>query len=141
LPILIIENLRNMLLENSNNEIEVLIVEDELDICYLLSGILSRQHVQTACAGSLFDAQKALKKRHTDVLFIDNHLPDGYGVDFIPLVKRDYPDTKIIMMTAHDTGADKQKALKHGADFFIGKPFTHAMIVSTLKQVLKNNHN
>jgi DNA-binding NtrC family response regulator len=130
-----------MLLHNQNNEIEVLIVEDEIDICYLLTGILNKQHVQTAFATSLFDAQKALKKGHTDVLFIDNNLPDGYGVDFIPIVKREYPGTKIIMMTAHDTGADKQKALKQGADFFIGKPFTHAMIVNTLNAVLDINNN
>lgn len=124
-----------------NGEIEALIVEDELDICFLLSGILRKQSVRAGYATCLFDAQKALKKRHPDVLFIDNHLPDGYGVDFIPVVKREYPHTKIVMMTAHDTGADEDRALRMGADYFIGKPFTQATIINTLHAVLANNRN
>jgi two-component system OmpR family response regulator len=124
-----------------NGEIEALIVEDELDICFLLSGILRKQSVQSGYATCLFDAQKALKQRHPDVLFIDNHLPDGYGVDFIPVVKKEYPNTKIVMMTAHDTGADEDRALKMGADYFIGKPFTRATIINTLHAVLAHNHN
>jgi two-component system, OmpR family, response regulator len=124
-----------------NQDIEVLIVEDEIDICYLLGGILKKEHVQTACATSLFDAQIALKKGRTDILFIDNHLPDGYGVDFISVVKKEYPSTKIVMMTAQDTGADEDKALKQGADYFIGKPFTQATIINTLNAVLEGNRN
>ena len=124
-----------------NTGIEVLIIEDELDICFLLSDILRKQSVQADFATCLFDAQKALKKIHPNVLFIDNHLPDGYGVDFIPVVKKEYPQTKIVMMTAHDTGADEERAVRMGADYFIGKPFTQATIINTLHAVLANNHN
>ena len=127
--------------EKNNHELEVLIVEDESDICYLLRGILTKQHIQSACATNLFEAQKALKNSHPDILFIDNHLPDGYGVDFIPVVKREFPLSKVIMMTAHDTGADEDRAYKQGADYFIGKPFTQATIVNTINAVLLNNRN
>ena len=120
-----------------NGDIEVLIVEDEIDICYLLQGIFKKQHVQSDYATCLFDAQKALQKSNPDVLFIDNHLPDGYGVDFISLVKKEYPSTKIVMMTAQDSGGDEVKALKEGADFFIAKPFTQATILNTLYAVLE----
>ena len=120
-------------------DLEVLIVEDEKDICYLLSGILNKQEVRTACAANLFDAQKAIKINHPDIVFIDNQLPDGYGIDFIPLLKRDFPATKIIMMTAQDELEVENKAYQLGADYFIGKPFTQATVVNTLKCVLFTN--
>ncbi|MEP6616673.1 MAG: response regulator [Ginsengibacter sp.] len=119
-----------------DGSIDVLIVEDEIDICYLLSGILRKQHLESSFATSLFAAQKAFKVHHPDVLFIDNHLPDGYGLDFIQVVKRESPRTIIVMMTAHDTGADEERAMKHGADYFMGKPFTLAMVINTLHAVL-----
>jgi two-component system OmpR family response regulator len=129
-------NIRKMETGKLNKEIEALIVEDEPDICFLLGSILRRQHVQSDYATCLFDAQKALKKGHPDILFIDNHLPDGYGVDLIPVVKMEYPHTKIVVMTSQDTGADEDKALRMGADYFIGKPFTQATIINTLNAVL-----
>ena len=117
-------------------QIEVLIIEDEVDICYLLSGILKKRNLNTSYVTSLFAAEEILRKQYPDILFIDNHLPDGYGVDFLSLIKRNHPNTKIIMITAHDTGDDKQKALKQGADYFIGKPFTRDTIIKAVDRLL-----
>ena len=36
------------------------------------------------------------------------------------------------MITAHDTDADRQKALREGADYFIGKPFTGTLFIKQL---------
>ena len=40
------------------------------------------------------------------------------------------------MITAHDTDADRQKALKEGADYFIGKPFTRDIVYKAVDQVI-----
>jgi DNA-binding NarL/FixJ family response regulator len=69
------------------------------------------------------------------VLFLDNHLPDGYGIDFIKYVKQEHPATKIVMVTAHDTTEDRKRALHEGADVFISKPFSAAEIKTALQQV------
>src|SRR4051812_32831092 len=82
--------------------LKVLIVDDEIDICYLLSGILRQKNFRTSYVNNLTDATVALKNDPPLILFLDNHLPDGYGLDFIGFVKKTYPDTKIIMITAHD---------------------------------------
>lgn len=58
------------------------------------------------------------------MFFLDNHLPDGLGIDFVDYIKTNYPTTKIVMITAYDTITDKQQAISKGVDFFIGKPFT-----------------
>jgi len=124
-------------IESYVKPIEVLIIEDEEDICYLLSGILKKKNLHTLCVTSLFDAKKVLSEQNPDILFIDNHLPDGFGVDFISVIKQDHPFTKIIMITAHNTSDDRARALKQGADYFIGKPFTSETITTTVDILLQ----
>ncbi len=115
---------------------KVLIVDDEVDICNLLSWILKQKNLVTSFVNSLSEAEKALKKDKPSILFLDNYLPDGFGVEFISFVKENYPDVKVIMITAHDSYSEKQNALKKGADFFISKPFTKALISETVDSLL-----
>ena len=106
----------------------VLIVDDELDICYLLSGILKQRNFRTGFVNSLSDAINALRTEVPSLLVLDNHLPDGFGLDFIPFVKQNYPDTKVIMITAHDGAVERKQACDGGVDLFIAKPLNRKMI-------------
>jgi two-component system OmpR family response regulator len=123
------------ILKDTHNK-KVLIVDDEVDICNLLSWILKQKNLAATYVNTLSDAQAALKKDVPSILFLDNYLPDGFGVEFIQFVKENYPATKIIMITAHDSFSEKQKALNKGADFFISKPFTKALINETIDNLL-----
>ncbi|MEO6452543.1 MAG: response regulator [Ginsengibacter sp.] len=127
-----------MTTDTENKSLDVLIVEDEPDICYLLSSILKKRNLHTTYVTTLFAAQKELNIINPDILIIDNHLPDGFGVDFILHLKRTHPHTKIVMITAHDTLDDKSLALKHGVDYFIGKPFTGTAIIETVDILLQS---
>ncbi len=98
---------------------------------------LGAETLNTSYVTTLDAAQKELNKVTPDILFIDNHLPDGYGVDFISGIKTTHPHMKIVMITAHDTRDDKNNALKQGADYFIGKPFTSNTIIQTLNVLLQ----
>jgi two-component system OmpR family response regulator len=115
--------------------LKVLIVDDELDICYLLSGILKQKNFKTAFVNNLSDAEIALRNEVPDVLFLDNHLPDGLGLDFVSFVKRKYPDTKIVMITAHDGPEERKRAEEEGADLFIAKPFTRNLITAAIDRL------
>lgn len=118
-----------------NSKIKALIIDDEVDVCYLLSGLLKQKNVETGFVNSLSEAEKVLQRESPRVIFLDNHLPDGRGVDYIPTIKGVHPSSKIIMITAHDTSADRERALKSGADHFIGKPFNREIIYQTLEQI------
>jgi CheY-like chemotaxis protein len=107
---------------------KVLIVDDELDICYLLSGILRQRNIRTGFVNSLSDAVNALRTEPPSLLVLDNHLPDGFGLDFIPFVKQNYPDIKVIMITAHDGAQERKQAHEGGVDLFIAKPLNRKMI-------------
>jgi len=122
-----------------NLNTKALIVEDEIDICFLLTGILRKKNLQTTFVNTIKDARNTLTTLHPAILFLDNNLPDGLGIDFICHVKKGNPLIKIVMITANDTIADKAKALKAGADMFIGKPFTRDTINTTVDKLMPEN--
>ncbi len=121
--------------QNDKNKPRALIIDDETDICYLLKGILSLKNYEATFATTLAEGENYLKQHDPAVIFLDNHLPDGYGIDTIRHFKEDYPSSKIVMITAHDTSSDREKAYKEGVDFFIGKPFTRDTIFKTIEKI------
>jgi two-component system, OmpR family, response regulator len=114
------------------HHMKALIIDDEIDICFLLSGILRNNNIESEYVNSLTDAKKALETQFPEIIFIDNHLPDGMGVDFINYIKKKNPDSKIVMITAYDTQKDRLKATQAGVDYFIAKPFTRESIYKTV---------
>jgi len=107
---------------------KVLIVDDELDICYLLSGMLKQRNFLTGFVNNLSDAAIALQNDTPSILFLDNHLPDGFGLDFIPFIKKNYPAVKVVMITAHDGAVERRQAYEGGVDLFVAKPLNRKMI-------------
>lgn len=114
-----------------------LIVDDEIDICFILSGIFKNRNVSSSYANSLAEAKVLMKQETPSMLFLDNHLPDGLGVQFIEYVKENYPGTKVVMITAHDSPSDKRLAFKNGADYFIGKPFSINTVRETIDELIR----
>ena len=112
--------------------LKALIVDDEIDMCYLLSDILKHKNLKASFVNTISDAKRVLQDENPSIIFLDNHLPDGFGINFIKEIKKLHPRVKIIMISAHDTNMDREKAYFRGADHFIGKPFTREMIFKTL---------
>lgn len=117
-----------------SQNLDALIIDDEADICYLLGNVLKKRDIESKFVNSLREAANILELNDPEIIFLDNHLPDGLGLNFIAYIKRFHPKTKIVMITAHDTIVDKQKALNEGVDFFIGKPFTK----ETVNHIMEN---
>ena len=115
-----------------------MIVEDEIDLSYLLSIVLKRNNLKPSCVHSITEASARIKSIKPSLVFLDNRLPDGYGSDFIPTVKRINPSAAIVMITACDSQRDVDIALNLGADYFITKPFTAQKIAATI-QVIESN--
>lgn len=114
---------------------KALIVDDEADTCFLLKGILQQKEFKTSFVHSLADAKEALRAEAPDVIFLDNHLKDGHGIEFIPYLKTHYPSLSIVIITAFDTNGDKHNAYEKGAHYFIGKPFNRDIIFRSLDEL------
>jgi two-component system OmpR family response regulator len=114
---------------------KVLIVDDEPDICFLFGRILLKRDVKAGYANNLAEAIRSVQADPPALIFLDNCLPDGEGIDFIPFLKQHFPQTRVVVVTANDTPLDKKKAFQQGADDFLGKPLSLALINHTLDKI------
>jgi two-component system, OmpR family, response regulator len=111
---------------------KAMIIEDEEDLSYLLAIILRQNKLAPSCVYSIKEARETINKVKPSFIFLDNHLPDGIGSDFIQHAKDICPSVKIVMITAHDSPAEVDKAFNSGADYFISKPFNSSIIKTTI---------
>jgi len=122
-------------MEDAHTDIQALIVDDEVDICFLLNYLLRKSDIRSDYVTSIQDAKAVLRQDHPNLMLLDNHLADGMGLDFIPYVRHHYPAIRIIMITAFDGREEKQKALALGASAFISKPFTRDDILEVVQHI------
>jgi two-component system, OmpR family, response regulator len=114
---------------------KVLIIEDEGDMCLLLNIMLNGAEMELEHVKTLAAAEEYLQNEQPAVVILDNRLPDGFGIDFIPFIKNKYPSTKIIAISGVDTAA-KDVALENGADIFLEKPFTRSQVYDSIHRLL-----
>ncbi|HYK55240.1 MAG TPA: response regulator [Flavisolibacter sp.] len=114
---------------------KVLIIEDEGDMCLLLNIMLNGKQMELEHVKTLSAAEEMLQNEQPSVVILDNKLPDGFGIDFISFIKKNYPSVKIIMISGYD-GAAKDVALENGADIFLEKPFTRDQLYQAVKGFL-----
>jgi len=114
---------------------KVLIIEDEADMCLLLNILLEGKEMEIDHVKSLVKAQEYLSETSPDVVLLDNKLPDGFGVDFVQYIKKNYPLVKVVMISGFDPSAS-DAAIENGADRFLTKPFTRDQLLHSIKGVL-----
>ncbi len=117
------------------NAKRVLIIDDEADICLLLSGLLRRLGYQPTCAHFIEEGRQCLSTQRFDAVFVDLNLPDGLGFDLLPYIRQGQGEAKVIMISAFDGQAERRKATEQGADEFIGKPFTRRSVEIALNKL------
>jgi len=100
----------------------VLVVDDEPNICRLLSRYLGRQGYEVGTAGS-FDEAVPLLRPDLDLVLTDLRLPGKSGLDLLIEVRARAPGTRTILMSAHADVHSAATAIEYGVDQLILKPF------------------
>ena len=114
---------------------KVLIVEDEGEMCLLLNILLNGEEMELDHVKTLSGAEEYLQQEQPNVVLLDNRLPEGFGIDFISFIKKNYPSIKIIMISGFDAAA-KDVALENGADVYLEKPFTRDQLYQSITKLL-----
>jgi two-component system, NtrC family, response regulator PilR len=100
----------------------VLIVDDEPDICELLSITLQRMDLSPRTANTVAAAQRLLKTERFDLCLTDMQLPDGNGLELVEWMQQYTPSVPVAVITAHGNMETAVRALKLGAFDFVSKP-------------------
>lgn len=115
----------------------ILIIDDEKDLCLLLHDALSRRRYNVSIASTKREAIDCLKREMPDLVFLDLKLPDGDGVNILSKIKKINPNTIVNIISAWGSEEKIEEAKKRGAYSFIDKPFTEREILTSIKSVIK----
>jgi len=113
-----------------------MIIDDDVDMTYLLAGILKSRKIHVLAVHSLGEAEEYLSYLKPSVIFLDNNFPEGLGLNFIRNIKSADKGIKIIMITADSSAWIKEKALDQGINYFLEKPFSKQVIDVVLDNVI-----
>ena len=83
----------------------------------------------------LSEFYEEIKKRKPYALFLDVHFPDENGLDILKHVKEEWPEIRVVMLTADMSEETKQTAEESGAEYFIYKPFPHEHLYEALRAI------
>jgi len=118
---------------------KILVVDDEPDQLALLEMNLGREGFLVRTAGNAAEARAAIREGRPDLILLDVILPDTSGVNLAAQFKNspDTADIPIIMLTAKDAETDMVVGLSVGADDYITKPFSIAVLLARIEAVLR----
>jgi len=123
----------------TNENVNALIIDDDIDTCILLSRILVENKIKSLSVNTLRDAENLFESVNPALIFLDNNLPDGYGLNFLSYIKEKFPHAQIIMITAHSSDFNRKTAMLNGAEFFIQKPFSSNDINNVIHSISAND--
>lgn len=115
----------------------VLIVDDEPDLCELLSITLQRMDLSARTANDVAEAQRMLKAEQFDLCLTDMQLPDGDGLDLVKWMQQYTPSVPVAVITAHGNMETAVRALKLGAYDFVSKPLDLAGLRKLVATAIK----
>lgn len=114
---------------------KILIVDDNTEICALLSNYLQRNDYETDEAYTGKSALKLMEKNDYGLVFCDYRLPDFDGIDLLPEMRKAQPDTPVVIMTAYADVRTSIRCIKQGALDYITKPIHHQEMFNLVKDV------
>jgi response regulator RpfG family c-di-GMP phosphodiesterase len=101
----------------------ILIVDDEADVRRLITLILEKKGYVVAQAADGRMALQRLDEMPFDLVITDLQMPEMGGLPLLEECRAFYPETDVIVLTAHGSIQSAVHAMKHGADDFLTKPF------------------
>jgi two-component system nitrogen regulation response regulator NtrX len=120
---------------------DVLIVDDEADICELVSGLLQDEGYTTRTARDSDGALNEVKNRRPNLVFLDIWLQGSRldGLQLLDSVKEIHPELPVVMISGHGNIETAVSAIKRGAYDFIEKPFKADRLVLVADRALETS--
>jgi DNA-binding NtrC family response regulator len=114
----------------------VLIIDDEQEIRESLEQVLKLEGYSPSSAATAEEGLRKAEEQLFDLVLLDVSLPDRNGIEVLKNIKRESPDTGVIMITAYDSGQTAFQASKEGADSYIPKPWDNDRLLLEIRNTL-----
>jgi DNA-binding response OmpR family regulator len=119
-----------------SNSKKVLIVDDEETLTWSMAKSLSKDKdkYEVIIANNGKEALNLLKKTSIDLVISDIRMPDINGLDLLVQIKKEHPQTKVIIMTAYGSSDVQKEATRRGSLVYVEKPFE----ISDIRKMIIN---
>jgi two-component system nitrogen regulation response regulator NtrX len=115
----------------------ILIVDDEKSICQSLGSILTDEGYEVLTAASGEEAFKIVKEELPSLVILDIWLPGIDGIETLKMIKSQYPQIRVIMISGHGTIETAVKSTKLGAFDFFEKPLSMEKVILIVNHVFE----
>jgi DNA-binding response OmpR family regulator len=116
---------------------KLLIIEDEEELRESIAEFFKKIGALVITAKDKFEAEDKLISHQFDVIILDITLPDGSGIEILPVVKQTQDNSGVLILSAKNSLDDKIKGLDLGADDYLTKPFHLAELNSRVKALIR----
>ena len=116
---------------------QILIIEDDMALNKGLCKALTTDSRQLISCTDIRSAREQILCSLPSLILLDINLPDGSGLDFLKELKKGSDSIPVILLTANDTDLDIVNGLELGADDYITKPFSLAVLRARVNTQLR----
>jgi DNA-binding NtrC family response regulator len=115
----------------------ILVVDDEENARMALSKILTHDGYEVSSAGNGLEALNFLRSNAVELIITDLNMPEMNGLMFLRELKRSYPASKVIMITAYGEVESYLEAITLGAFEYINKPVKYDDLKKVIDKISK----
>jgi len=121
----------------SDSAIRILVIEDEVPIRRFLRASLTAAHYEVLEATTGEEGLRMAVHQPPDLVILDLGLPDQDGLEVLKRL-REWSSVPVVILSARDEENQKIRALDHGADDYVTKPFSTGELLARLRTALRH---
>src|SRR5882762_7919862 len=119
-------------------KMRIMVVDDDMNMRDLMNTLLESEGYEVIQAENAAAVQAAFEGPQPDAVLLDLQLPDGHGLDLLPSIKKQWPETEVIVLTGNATFDAAVEATKRGAYHFQNKPVDPKNLMVLVKRALEH---
>jgi len=123
----------------SVNGLSVLIVDDEVYICELISELLGDIDHRCDTANDGIEALEKMSRKNYDVILTDIKMPRMDGFTLLKNTNQMYPQAAVVVMTAYGQDYSVKQALALGAEEYLSKPFNSEEVIAAVERAYQRH--
>ncbi len=114
---------------------KILLIDDEEELVTTWKERLAFRDIKAIAVTSGPDAFEVLKQETIDAVVLDVKMPGMDGFEILKIIKEDYPDLPVILITGHESPVKKDKIIESAHGYLV-KPVSFAVLLQVLEEAI-----
>ncbi len=121
------------------NKKQILIIDDDTDLSFIISDMLESYGYETACAESVEGAFDMLREKTYHLIMLDINLPDGTGFELLKELRK-VSSVPVIFASARTSEDDKVEGFEIGGDDYLPKPYSMKELLARVNALIRRTY-